>query len=87
MDTLSKRLKEKSLMYSHDEFKDITDIVKVLLLDFEITFILDIPINIACTTRIFRLTGRFLNLPDPKRNTVCSFTLILTNFLGYHISD
>lgn len=31
LDTLSKRLKEKSLMYSQDEFKDITDIVKVLL--------------------------------------------------------
>ena len=30
LDTLSKRLKDKSLMYSYDEFKDIADIVKVL---------------------------------------------------------
>lgn len=29
LDTLSKRLKEKSLLYSQDEFKDIVDIVKV----------------------------------------------------------
>ena len=29
LDTLSKRLKEKSLVYRHDEFKDVTDIIKV----------------------------------------------------------
>ncbi|KAJ7339403.1 hypothetical protein OS493_005798 [Desmophyllum pertusum] len=28
LDTLSKRLKEKSLVYRHDEFKDVTDIIK-----------------------------------------------------------
>lgn len=81
MDILSKRLKEKSLMYSHDEFKDITDIVKVL---FKVGYCYTTcTLMFTCLPIFLNLlvawTG-LSNLLDPKGNAVCSFTLILTNF-------
>lgn len=68
-------------MYSHDEFKDITDIVKVL---FKVGYCYTTcTLMFTCLPIFLNLlvawTG-LSNLLDPKGNAVCSFTLILTNF-------
>lgn len=53
LDTLSKRLKEKSLVYSYNEFKDITDIVKVLFA-FGYCYVM----HASCCSQISRLPER-----------------------------
>ena len=75
LDTLSKRLKEKSLVYSHNEFKDITDIVKVLFA-FGYSYI----IHACCCSQIFRLPGRVCQISQIQREMLSYFD----QFLGYY---
>lgn len=68
LDTLSKRLKEKSLMYSHNEFKDITDIVKAL-----------INVMTMCSSKKLRLKGvRILPNLVSKLDTRSQYGLLYT---------
>ncbi|CAH3041002.1 unnamed protein product, partial [Porites evermanni] len=68
LDALSRRLKEKSMVYRHDEFKDITEIVKAL-----------INVMTMCSSRKLRSKGvRVFPIFASKLDTKSQYGLLYT---------
>ncbi len=81
LDTLSKRLKEKSLVYSQQEFKDITDIVKVPKCNIRICFPLLLLEEEFYTYLLVFLLGSYKRYDDVFVKEIgrylCSFSFLL----------